>query len=91
MSKRRKGTTRRTYNLSLTDLDEMLAEQDHQCPICHKEIGLSACVDHDHLRGNIRGMLCNKCNAGLGFFEDDPKLLTSALLYLHDAMRRLVD
>ena len=39
-------------------------------------------VDHDHKTNKIRGMLCNRCNQGLGQFKDDPELLEYARIYL---------
>lgn len=39
-------------------------------------------VDHDHDTGTMRGILCNKCNVGIGFFRDNPLLLESAYDYL---------
>lgn len=52
-----------------------------QCVICGVEDKLV--VDHDHLTGEIRGMLCNHCNRGLGHFRDDPLLLEFAAQYLY--------
>jgi hypothetical protein len=51
-----------------------------QCSICKSETGL--CIDHDHRTGNVRGLLCNSCNIGLGFFKDDLQLLKTAIKYL---------
>jgi hypothetical protein len=50
------------------------------CVICGCETGL--CVDHSHQSGRIRGLLCNACNKGLGFFRDNPSLLYRAADYI---------
>lgn len=52
-----------------------------QCVICGSEEKLV--VDHDHNSGEIRGLLCNHCNRGLGHFRDDPMLLEFAAQYLY--------
>jgi hypothetical protein len=41
-----------------------------------------ACIDHDHKTGNIRGILCHRCNSGLGLFRDSVELLQKAKEYL---------
>lgn len=55
-------------------------EQKDGCAICHRVTKLVA--DHDHLTGYSRGLLCHDCNAGLGFFKDNPFLLRAAVQYL---------
>lgn len=55
------------------------AKQQTECVICGNP---AAVVDHDHRTGHIRGALCHSCNAGLGFFRDDPTLLELAALYV---------
>jgi hypothetical protein len=52
-----------------------------ECVICGEQGPLV--VDHDHRTGQIRGMLCNHCNRGLGHFRDDPTLLEFAAQYLY--------
>ena len=64
--------------------DEVLKEikaSVKQCVICGIEDALV--VDHDHVTGKVRGMLCNHCNRGLGHFRDDPILLEFAAQYLY--------
>ncbi len=51
-----------------------------QCQICGSTLRL--CIDHDHKTGAVRGILCYKCNIGLGMFEDDIAKLAQAILYM---------
>lgn len=53
-----------------------------ECIICGSIKRL--CIDHCHKTGNIRGILCSKCNTGLGMFRDSPELLIKASMYLQD-------
>lgn len=50
------------------------------CTICGKEDKMV--VDHNHKTNEIRGLLCNHCNRGLGHFKDDPDLLEYARIYI---------
>lgn len=67
------------YALSHEQFNKMLDEQDGTCAICKKP---AVVVDHDHSTGEVRGLLCPQCNSGLGFFEDNPTLLSKAAEYL---------
>lgn len=74
------------YNLDPDDYELWSEMQDHVCAICGAEQD-PLCVDHDHEaeeRGVmiVRGLLCNRCNMGIGLFRDDPDLLKSAAEYL---------
>lgn len=81
-----------SYGLSLEDYEAMLDAQEGVCAICKSDNpagegnfpkkALSFSVDHCHSTGKVRGLLCNTCNRGLGFFKDDMALLVSAQEYL---------
>jgi hypothetical protein len=60
-----------------------LPENYRTCPICSVPLdGVVVVMDHDHETGKKRGLLCDPCNKGLGFFRDDPNILTRAAEYL---------
>jgi hypothetical protein len=60
----------------------MLKEQQGLCAICEIELTTRVHVDHDHETGVIRGLLCERCNIGLGYFSDSPEKMRSAALYI---------
>ncbi len=64
----------RTYDLKRGQYDAMFEEQSGHCGICEVELeeGKNLAVDHDHVTGAVRGLLCNNCNNGLGRFFDNP-------------------
>lgn len=72
------------YGLSLSDFDTLMLNQYGCCKICDKpfEKNKRLTVDHNHQTGKVRGLLCTKCNVGLGHFNDCPILLKKALNYL---------
>ena len=72
------------YGLSVEDYMDMTVEQQGLCAICGKECvrNKKLCVDHNHDTGEVRELLCSKCNFGIGQFNDDPDLLKKAVRYL---------
>ncbi len=73
------------YGITLEDYNQMFIEQEGKCAICGKhqsELQRALFVDHDHNTGEVRGLLCNNCNAGVGYFEDKPDYLEKAIAYL---------
>lgn len=69
--------------ITLDEYEQMLCEQGGLCAICKAEPnGTRLHIDHCHVTGKIRGLLCMKCNQGLGQFMDRPNLLERARLYL---------
>ena len=73
------------YRMTQTQYDAMLESQGGACSICGNQPGVGLrrlVVDHDHVMGRVRGLLCHGCNQALGRFNDDPLLLASAIRYL---------
>ena len=77
---------KRNYGLTFEEFDSMLSKQDNCCAICkgkepygrHKRFT----VDHNHKTGEVRGLLCNRCNTALGLVEDNIHTLKSMIQYL---------
>jgi hypothetical protein len=71
------------YGITHEEFEGMLLGQQGVCAICLTHIVESTAeVDHCHVTGKVRGLLCNQCNKGLGNFRDDPEFLRRAVLYL---------
>lgn len=75
----------RTYGITRGDYQERADAQDNRCAICRETRSLLD-VDHDHASGRVRGLLCNSCNRGLGFFKDNPAWLREAAAYVERNM-----
>lgn len=78
----RAGITVERYN-------ELLTAQDGRCAVCRKSetalrngVVKSLAIDHDHITGRIRGLLCARCNTALGLLADNPDLLIELSIYL---------
>jgi hypothetical protein len=70
----------RKYGITKEQYDELLTFQKKRCAICHRDRKLV--IDHDHVTGKVRGLLCNDCNATLGFVQDKIEVLANAIDYL---------
>lgn len=80
-----KGDLKRYYGITVEFFYGLLKKQDEKCAICRtdKPGGRGRWhVDHNHDTNEIRGLLCHKCNVGLGHFNDDVNLLVKAVNYL---------
>lgn len=76
----------RLYGITNDDYNTMFQEQGGKCKICNRhqmEFNISLAIDHDHQTGKVRGLLCGKCNAALGLFDDNITRLKSAIEYLN--------
>lgn len=80
---------RKTYGgMTMDDKITMRDAQSNRCKICKIEFAddKSACIDHCHKTGKVRGLLCKKCNSGIGMFGDDPEKVRKAHEYLMSSM-----
>ena len=68
----RSSNLKQKYGITQNDYDKTLNMQNNKCAICERdmnEYGKIFCVDHNHTTGKVRGLLCDPCNYGLGFYE----------------------
>ena len=72
------------YGLRRVDVISLLTSQGDVCAICKTKRSRFV-VDHDHLTSKVRGILCHKCNSGLGMFDDNDSYLNEAIQYLRKA------
>jgi len=72
---------KRKYGTTYDDIVIMFLKQNRICAICEVVMEMFN-VDHDHSTGKIRGLLCFRCNTGLGHFKDRIDLIEKAIGYL---------
>ena len=70
----------RVYGITKERRDALIAEQGGVCAICRTAPAVH--VDHDHVFGTVRGVVCFSCNVGIGHFRDDVQLMRRAIDYL---------
>jgi hypothetical protein len=83
----RDRSLKRLYGMTREDYHKMSEAQDNKCYICNKinDFGPwknKLVVDHNHKTDEVRKLLCDKCNKGLGQFNDDIELLLKAADYI---------
>lgn len=87
----RKHHYRTQYGLGIEEVHAILEKQEGRCAVCKiKDFmgpGKRHCVDHDHITGKIRGILCQRCNTAIGLMDDDPLRLQAACKYLENWKR----
>lgn len=72
------------YKITQRDYDLILAAQGGVCAICHgpQQGDKPFSVDHDHVTHQVRGLLCGRCNVGIGMLGDSPNTIANAFYYL---------
>lgn len=73
-----------TYDLTEPEYEVLLKKQNGVCAICSEKPEENLSVDHCHVTGEIRGLLCRKCNSSIGLLKHDVKLLLKAIQYLEN-------
>lgn len=87
------------YGLTVQEFLAMYEAAGHCCQICGRKLDLHSGreagevvirnstlhIDHDHLTGKVRGLLCHPCNMGIGAFDDDADRLKAAIAYIEAA------
>ncbi len=90
ISRRYSWKARGVKNFTTDDYEALYASQDGKCAVCGRDIRLygtnrndgDACVDHSHGTGSVRGLLCRRCNLGIGFLGDNAEMVSKALSFL---------
>ena len=89
------------YGMPIEEYRKIAEMQEYKCKICSREFMRDIemdketkysrlVVDHNHDTGAIRGLLCHKCNLGLGMFQDDLQLLLKAYDYLKTVLNVII-
>lgn len=80
------------YNLTVGEYNAMFRDQKGLCAICGKKETRKSrhggicklSIDHSHTTGKVRGLLCIKCNFGIGQFDEDVERLLKTIKYLNE-------
>ena len=92
-SRRRYWLIQKKYGIDQNEFETYWLASRGQCYLCEKNMKMpdgknqnlnTVNVDHDHLTGKFRGLLCNACNTALGMFKDDPQILKKSITYLEE-------
>jgi hypothetical protein len=79
----------RKHGISVEEYQRILTRQHNACGICEQPFTCTPCIDRCHKTRMVRGLLCNKCNLGLGNYNDNPAFLRRAAGYLERWQQRL--
>jgi len=88
LKKRRDRHLTVNYGITSETYESLVKKQKGLCVICQTSGQLlkgqhyTLHIDHNHKSGNVRGLLCNKCNGGIGLLGDSIQILKRAVKYL---------
>ena len=74
------------YNINMEQYRLMLEEQGGLCAVCEQPNNLDRplYIDHNHTTGEVRGLLCHRCNVALGMVSDNIEVLEKLIDYLKE-------
>lgn len=83
------ATLKHAYGITADEYDAMLEKQGRVCAVCLLPESVTRegktkalAVDHCHVTGAVRGLLCQRCNQALGLLKDDASTITRLLSYI---------
>lgn len=83
MSGRKDWYLKKKYGITVAERDELFLRQGNCCAICKTKSAAAWDIDHCHVSGQVRGILCHPCNVMLGMAKDDTSVLISGVAYLN--------
>jgi hypothetical protein len=76
----------RRYGITMAQYRALWLSQKGVCAICRRPERTARnrllTIDHDHVSGHVRGLLCSQCNQAIGLLDDSPKIIEAAALYV---------
>lgn len=78
----RRARLKSVYGITEEQFQILKLSQDNKCEICQKIFNKTPYIDHDHITGKNRGLLCQFCNLILGNADDKVEILERAIQYL---------
>ena len=84
-ARKRKVWINSTYKMSIESYNQMFIDQNESCAICkthQSKLNKTLAIDHCHVTGKVRGLLCVSCNNALGLLKDSVERLVTAIDYL---------
>ena len=79
----RKYRLKRNFGITLEEYNKIFDAQGGKCAVCKEyQQGKMLAVDHNHITGKNRGLLCQLCNTALGSLKDSQEIIKSLLVYV---------
>lgn len=75
---------RNAYGITMDDYEALFLQQGGVCAICKTDPQRTLAVDHDHLTGRVRGLLCANCNRAVGLLKDSAENARALVTYLEN-------